>query len=345
VTTITSDTDLSRYVRQMRYPPLGEEGQRRLLASRAAVVGCGALGAFHVAALARAGVGEIAVIDRDYVEPSNLQRQWLFDERDAEEGLPKAVAAARKAAAINSGIRVEPLIADLHAGNAAELLAEADVVLDGTDNYETRYLINELSVRERFPWIYGAAVGSYGATMPVLPGRTACLACLFPEAPGAGAPTCDTAGILNVTAAAVAALQVADASKVLSGNEASVQARMLSLDVWEGEPRSIRTARPAPECPVCVRREFVRLSQAGRGRNAVLCGRNAVQVYGSGSAIDLRKLAATLEPLGAVRSNEYALRFSKPPHELTVFQDGRAIVKGVGDLAAARSLYARYVGA
>ena len=172
-----TSAELDRYSRQILFAPVGEEGQRRLLASRAAVVGCGALGTFHVAALARAGVGEIAVIDRDYVEPSNLQRQWLFDERDAEEGLPKAVAAARQTAAINSSVRVEPLIADLHAGNAAELLKEADVVLDGTDNYETRYLINEVAVHDGFPWIYGAAVGSQGATMPVLPGRTARLAC------------------------------------------------------------------------------------------------------------------------------------------------------------------------
>lgn len=339
-----SPAELERYSRQILFAPLGEEGQRRLLASRAAVVGCGALGTFHVAALARAGVGRIAIIDRDYVEPSNLQRQWLFDEQDAAQALPKAVAAARKVAALNSGVSAEPVIADLHADNAAALLAGADVVLDGTDNFETRYLINELAVREGFPWIYGAAVGSHGATMPVIPGQTACLACLFGEAPGAGAPTCDTVGILNVAAAAIAALQVADAIKILSGNAASVQARLLSLDVWQGEPRSIRTAKRDPECAVCGRHEFPHLKRGGRGRGAVLCGRNAVQVDGNGG-VDLQQLAIALEPLGEVRSNEYALRFRKPPHELTVFRDGRAIVKGVDDVAAARSIYARYVGA
>ena len=337
--------DLERYSRQILFSPLGEQGQGRLLGSRVAVVGCGALGSFHVAALARAGAGEIVIVDRDYVEPSNLQRQWLFDEQDAAEALPKAIAAARKVEAINSGVRVEPHIADLHADNAAELLDEVDVVLDGTDNFETRYLINELAVRDGFPWIYGAAVGSYGATMPVLPGRTACLACLFSEAPGAGAPTCDTAGILNVAAAAIAALQTADALKILSGNTAQVQARLLSLDVWQGEPRTIRTADPDPDCAVCGRGEFRVLSEGGRGRSAVLCGRDAVQVWGSGATVDLKRLAATLEPLGAVRCNEYAVRFRKPPHELTVFADGRAIVKGVDGIAAARSLYARYVGA
>jgi molybdopterin/thiamine biosynthesis adenylyltransferase len=278
------------------------------------------------------------------VETSNLQRQWLFDEQDAAQGLPKAVAAARKVHALNSSIRVEPRIVDLNADNAAGLLDEADIILDGTDNFETRYLINELCVREGLPWIYGAAVGSYGATMPILPGRTACLSCLFPEQPGGGAPTCDTAGILNVAAAVIAALQVADALKILSGNVADIQARLLSLDVWRGEPRSIRTAKPDPDCPVCAKREFQRLNAGARGRSAVLCGRDAIQISGSGSAVNLRALAAALEPLGDVRFNEYAVRFSKPPHELTVFGDGRAIVKGAGDVAAARSLYARYVG-
>jgi adenylyltransferase/sulfurtransferase len=340
-----SPEERERYSRQVLFAPLGEGGQRRLLASHAAIVGCGALGTFHVAALARAGVGRITIIDRDYVEPSNLQRQWLFDERDAAEGLPKAVASARKVEALNSNVKVQARIADLNADNAGALLAGADLILDGTDNYETRYLINEIAVRERLPWIYGAAVGSYGATMPILPGRTACLACLFPTEPGAGAPTCDTAGILNVAAAVIAALQVADAIKILSGNESAVQARLLSLDVWQGEPRSIRASRPDPDCAVCGRREFSRLSQGGRGRTAVLCGRDAVQVYGNGSQIDLPALAAALQPLGDVRCNEYAIRFIKPPHEITVFRDGRAIVKGVADVAAARSLYARYVGA
>jgi molybdopterin-synthase adenylyltransferase len=338
-----SPGDDERYSRQILFAPLGREGQRRLLASRAAVVGCGALGSFHAEALARAGVGEIVLVDRDYVEPSNLQRQWLYDERDAEEALPKAIAAERKLSAINSGVRAFARVTDLTAGNIDELLADVDVVLDGTDNFETRYLINEWAVRERTPWIYGAAVGSYGAVMPILPGESACLACLFPSAPAGDQPTCETAGILNAAAAAVAALQTAEALKILSGRRDAVEPRLLTIDVWQGVPRAIGSARPDPDCAVCARGEYPRLSAGGRVPAAVLCGRGAVQVRGAG-AVDLARLAAALAPLGQVRGNEYAVRFVKPPHEMTVFADGRAIVKGVDDTASARALYARYVG-
>lgn len=332
-----------KYSRQILFAPLGEAGQRRLLSSRAVIAGCGALGSFHASALARAGVGEIIIIDRDYVEPSNLQRQWLFDETDAAEALPKAVAGARKIVAMNSGIQVDAKVSDLTPENAEELLLPADVILDGTDNFETRYLLNDVAVKHGVPWIYGAAVGSYGLTMPVLPGRTACLACIFPEAPGGASPTCDTAGILNAITAMIASLQVADALKILSGNIEMIEARLLTADVWQSAIRTVSTAAPDPKCRACAGRAFKHLD-ASRPRPISLCGRNAVQIHERRDAVDLSALRATLEPLGKVRANEFALRFECPPHEMTIFPDGRAIIKGTHDLGVARSLYARYVG-
>ena len=335
--------DTERYSRQAQFAPLGEDGQRRLLDSHAVIVGCGALGSFHAAALARAGVGRLTLIDRDFVEESNLHRQWLYDEADAAEALPKAVAAARRLARINSRIVVQPRASDLHADNIAELLAGADVILDGTDNFETRFLINEYAVRENIPWIYGAAVGAGGVVLPVLPGRTACLACMVdPELNDTG-PTCETAGILNVASAAIAAFQAAEALKILAGRLEAVASRAVTLEMWSGRPRAVDVERD-PSCPVCVQRRFSRLDAAGERRPAVLCGRNAVQVHERSREIDLVKLAETLKPLGEVRSNEYAVRFLTPPYAMTIFRDGRAIVQGVSDVALARSLYARYVG-
>ena len=338
-----TDSDKEKYSRQILFDEIGEQGQQRLLESRAVIVGCGALGSFHAAALARAGVGSLVIIDRDYVEPSNLQRQWLFDESDAEQALPKAAAAARRLAAINSSVQIEPCIADLSAANAERLLLPADVILDGCDNFETRYLINDLAVKHGVPWIYGAAVGSYGITMPILPGRGACLACIFPEPPGGVQPTCDTAGILNSITAAIGALQAADALKVMAGKSDAIGTRMLTMDVWKNTIRTISSERPDPDCAVCGRRQFEYLNGTGR-RAATLCGRNAVQINVREHPLDLAELRTSLEPLGTVRANEYALRFACPPHEMTIFADGRAIVKGTNDIGVARSLYARYVG-
>lgn len=340
----TSNAPLERYSRQIRFAPIGEEGQRRIGAARVAVVGCGALGSLQAEGLARAGVGYLRIIDRDYIELSNLQRQWLFDEADAAEGLPKAAAAARHLRAINSSVSLDGVVADLAPSNAEELLGDVDLILDGTDNFGTRYLINDFAVSAGRPWIYGAAVGSYGLKMTVVPGRTGCLKCVYPEPPSGLQPTCETAGVLGAITAAVAALQLGDALKLLAAGPESIGGKLTMIDVWNDTIRQIGPAAPRPDCPACGRREFVHLN-GGDWAPISLCGRNAVQIHERSRPIDLHQLAGKLEPLGAVRSNEFALRFTLPPYELTVFPDGRAIVKGTTDAGVARSLYARYVGA
>jgi len=336
--------ELARYSRQILFAGLGEEGQERLLQAHAAIVGCGALGSFQAAALARAGVGRLTIIDRDYVEPSNLQRQWLFEESDAAEALPKAVAAERRLARINSSVRARGIVADLTPTNIDELLSQAQVILDGTDNFETRYLVNDFALSRGIPWIYGAAVGSYGLTMPVIPGRTACLRCVYPDPPSGAQPTCETAGVLNTITAVIAALETADALKILAGRIDSVRARLTTVDVWEGGIRQIEQPAPDPDCPACGARDFVYL-EGRRCAPVSLCGRNAVQIHERARPLDLGRLKAALLPLGEVRANEFALRFLTGPYELTIFPDGRAIIKGTTDIGLARSLYARYVGA
>lgn len=332
-----------KYSRQVLFAGLGAEGQARLRASRAVIIGCGALGSFSAAALTRAGVGRITVVDRDYVETSNLQRQALFDEEDAAESLPKAVAAERHLRRINSDVEVDGRIADVTPGNVEQLIAGATVVLDGTDNFETRYLVNEACVKHGIPWVYAAAVASRGLTMPVLPGRTPCLTCVFPDLPAGASETCDTVGILNSAAAAIAALQVADAMKIMSGALGRVEARLLSLDVWDNRMHSLSLGPPRPDCEVCARRSFRRL--AGQGRPPItMCGRNAVQIHERERGLDLRALAERLRPLGAVQTNDFILKFSAPPYQITLFPDGRAIITGTTDPAMARSLYARYIG-
>lgn len=335
--------DRERYSRQIRFSGIGETGQERLLAARAAVVGCGALGAFQAGALARSGVGSLRLIDRDFVELSNLQRQWLFEEEDAGQALPKAVAAARRLAGINSRIHLEPVVADLTAANIEEVLEGIELVLDGTDNFETRYLINDYAVRQGIPWIYGAAVGSYGLVLPILPERTACLTCVYPEPPSGAQPTCETAGVLNTVTAAVAALQTSAALKILSGHGNEVDARITTLDVWSGTIRQAAAPNRDPECPACGRREFPHLNRCHRVPIS-LCGRNAVQIHERRRPLDLRRLGAQLAAAGSVRANDFALRFFTPPYEMTIFPDGRAIVKGTTDIGVARSLYARYIG-
>jgi adenylyltransferase/sulfurtransferase len=324
-------------------PEIGIEGQERLLASRVVVVGCGALGTVQASLLARAGVGELVLIDRDYVEESNLQRQSLFEESDVERVMPKAAAAAEHLARANSACRIRAEVKDLTARNAESLLTPADVIVDGTDNFAARYLVNDVAVKTGTPWVYGAAVGTRGSLMPVIPGETACISCIFPEAPSSRQPTCETAGVLNTLTATIAAMQVTEALKILRGATSALRRRLTSIDLWSGESSSISASSPDAACPTCGRREFKYLEDTTR-ESAGLCGRNGVQINGTERGVDLERLGAELSRLGPVKSNPYALRFVCAPHELTIFPDGRAIIKGTQDLAVARSLYARYVG-
>jgi molybdopterin-synthase adenylyltransferase len=338
-----------RYSRQILFAGIGETGQENLLAARAVLAGCGALGTAAANLLVRAGVGELRIIDRDFVEPSNLQRQTLFEEADAREAIPKAVAAERRLRAVNSGVRVEGVVADLTARNAVELLGGFPLILDGTDNFETRLLLNDAAISLGVPWIYAAAVGSYGVTMTILPGETACLACLLEsreESPAIGAEaTCDTAGILNAAAGVIASIEAAEAIKILAGKRNALHGRLVSCDVWTGAFRSIRVARN-PDCRACGRREFRYL--AGEAQpHITMCGRDSVQIHERTRRLDLEELRRRLAHGSAaeLRNNEFLLRFSVPPYEMTIFADGRAIIKGTKDPAVARSLYARYIGA
>jgi molybdopterin/thiamine biosynthesis adenylyltransferase len=340
-----------RYSRQILFAPLGAEGQKRLLASRAVVVGCGALGTVVAGLLARAGVGHLRVVDRDFVELSNLQRQTLFDEVDARDALPKAVAAERHLRAANSGVEIEGVVADVTPENVAELLGGFALILDGTDNFETRMLVNDYAVSAGVPWIYTAAVGSYGVTFTVRPGTTACLACLVESAgDGNGAgnrwpeETCDTSGVLNSAAGMVGALEAAEAVKLLSGHEEALSGRLVSCDVWAGRFQSVRVERD-PNCRACGRREFRWLDGEAQPQ-VTMCGRDSVQIHERRLRLDLDELARRLSSVaGEVRTNGFLLRFAVPPCEVTVFPDGRAVFKGTKDPAVARSLYARFIGA
>jgi molybdopterin/thiamine biosynthesis adenylyltransferase len=339
---ITLELD-DRYSRQVLFPGVGAEGQRRLAASSIAIVGCGATGSVLASLLARAGVGSIRIIDRDYVEPSNLQRQSLFDEVDAAESLPKAIAAVRKIAAFNSQIVVEPHVADLTPSNIVSLLEGTQVILDGTDNFETRYLINDFAVKNSLPWIYTAAVGSYGVTLNVLPGQTACLACVFPSSPKGALETCETAGILNSAVSLAASIAATEALKFLVGAVEHLRRTLLSFDVWQNDRAEIVADRPRPGCTACGRHEFPHL--AGEGRPQItLCGRNSVQIHERSRPLDLAEMSERLRPHGTVRHSNFVLKFWREPYELTLFPDGRAIIKGTTDPAVARSLYARYIG-
>jgi len=334
-----------RYSRQMLFRGIGAEGQQRLAAGRVAIVGCGATGSVLASLLARAGVGTLRIIDRDYVEASNLQRQSLFEERDAAESLPKAIAAARKISAFNSEIVVEARVEDLVPANVNVLLDGMHVILDGTDNFETRYLVNDYAVKHSLPWIYAAAVGSYGVTLNVLPGKTACLACIFPETPSGMVETCDTSGILNTAVNLVASIAATEAVKLLVGGAAVGQLRktLWSFDVWKNEHAEIAAAHPRPGCCACGQRDFVHL--AGEGRpHITMCGRNSVQIHERTRPIDFAEMQRRLEAHGVVRHNEFVLKFWREPYEMTLFPDGRAIIKGTTETGVARSLYARYVG-
>ncbi len=331
-----------RYSRQVLFPPIGAEGQRRIQSASVCIVGCGALGSFQAEALARAGIGRLRLIDRDYVDHTNLQRQWLFDEADALDEAPKAIAAQRRLHRINHQTEIEPVVADLTPSNAEELTNNFDLIMDGTDNFETRYLLNDISVKHATPWIYGAAIGSYGVMMPVDPSRGPCFACVFPNPPQGPQATCDVNGILASTTAAVASLQVAAALRLLTGWP-DFRSRIQTLDVWEGTFKGILAGPRDEKCPTCRTRNF-RYLEGLRRTPVSMCGRNAVQLHDTTRPLNLEDLAARLRPLGDVRVNEFALRFALPKYHLTFFPDGRAIIKGTTDVGVARSMYARYVG-
>jgi molybdopterin-synthase adenylyltransferase len=337
-----SPPEKDRYSRQILFPPIGAEGQARLLAASVCVVGCGALGSFQAESLVRAGVGRLRLIDRDYVDYTNLQRQWLYDESDAENESPKALAASRRLSRLNHSIQIEPLVTDLTPSNAEDLIDGCDLILDGTDNFETRYLLNDLSVKRNIPWVYGAAIGSYGITIPFLPGAGPCFMCIYPEPPKGLQPTCDVSGILSSATASVAALQASMAMRFLVGWP-DFKCKISTLDSWLITSRQIDAGPKDAECPACVRHEFKFLEQHRRVPVS-LCGRNAVQLHESTRPLNLSELAHRLEALGPVRVNEFALRMRMDDYDLMFFPDGRAIVKGTTDIGVARSIYARLIG-
>jgi adenylyltransferase/sulfurtransferase len=337
---------VNRYDRQILLPQIGPAGQAALAASRAVVVGCGALGCVLAEQLVRAGVGHLKIVDRDIVETTNLQRQTLFDESDARRGLPKAVAAANRLRSVNGEVNIEPIVSDLHAGNAEAILGSA-LILDGTDNAETRYLLNDVAVKNHIPWIYGACVGVEGRMMAVRPGRTPCLRCIYPTPPAAGTvPTCDTTGVLGAVAAAVASMQAVAAIQLLIGAEPPAQ--LVSMDLWRGRLHGTPLDGPRGDCPCCGERRFEFLDRPVR-EPAALCGRNAVQVQPARQSepVDLDLLAAKLRGVGQVELTPYLLRCrleALAELRLTLFADGRMIVHGTSDIDRARSIYARYVG-
>ena len=332
-----------RYSRQILFPAIGKVGQEKIGRASVAIAGCGALGSFQAEALARAGVGSLRLIDRDYVDLSNLQRQWLYSEADATNETPKAVAAAKRLGELNRDVEILPFVADLTPSNAEDLLAECDLILDGTDNFETRYLLNDISVKLGIPWIYGAAVGSYGIIMPLVPPAGPCFSCVYPEPPSGPQPTCDVNGVISAVTATVAARQTALALRLLVGWP-DFRATIETVDVWTGVSRNLDAPVRDPACLVCGGREFQYLE--GRRRVPVsLCGRNAVQLHETARPLDLNELAERLRPFGDIRVNEFALRMLLPKYQLTFFPDGRAIVKGTTDVAIARSLYAKLIGA
>ncbi|GMV80153.1 MAG: hypothetical protein AMXMBFR7_13370 [Planctomycetota bacterium] len=347
---------LERYNRQVLLPFIGEEGQQRILDSTAVVIGCGALGTVIANVLARAGVGHLKIIDRDFVEESNLQRQVLFDEADCRENLPKAVAAERKAKQINSSIKIEGIVSDVNPTNIEEFIKGATVVVDGADNFETRFVLNDACVKHGIPWIYGAAVGSVGLSMTVIPGKTPCLRCIFETAPPPGmTPTCDTAGVLGSVTGLIGNYEAAEAIKICAGRMDNLNTKLFQIDLWTGEQHAfkIARAREVADCPCCKRRHFEFLEGQGASNTTSLCGRNAVQINPRGGVkVNLDELAGQLRASSDVKNltaNKFLLKFNAPGGdeglEITVFPDARAIVKGTKQVPVARTAYAKYIGA
>lgn len=341
--------DLDRYARQLRYGPIGEAGQQRLSSSRAFICGCGALGSVLANTLARAGVGHLRIADRDFLELNNLQRQVLYDERDVASGMPKAIAAQQRLQRINSQIEVEAVVADVDHTNIGQLVEDVDMILDGTDNFEIRYLLNDAAARYRKPWVYGGCIGASGQTMTIVPGDTPCFRCLHPEAPPPGSTeTCDSAGILAPIINVIASIQACEAMKVLTGHRDTISRELLVVDLWDSRFRQIKldALRQSGNCPVCDHQQYDWLSGERGSHTAVLCGRNAVQLsFPDKMGISLPGLEEKLRGIGQVTRNNYLLRLAVDDYVLTVFPDGRAIINGTENIAEAKTLYARYIGA
>jgi len=339
--------NLERYSRQILFPGIGKEGQQRLAQSHAVIIGCGALGAMSAEMLARAGVGRLRLIDRDFIEESNLHRQIMFEERDVADRLPKAIAAASHVNRINSEVRVEAIVKDVNYSNVEELIRDADVLLDGTDNFEARFLINDAAVKLGKPWVYGAAVSSYGVQMTIRPRITPCLRCVFPEMPAPGtSPTCDTAGVILPIIATVASHQVAEALKILTGQIEKLHGSLLQFDLWQNTSTRLKLRERAEDCPACQQNRYDFLAARGGQLVTTLCGRNAVQISPSTVVrVDFAKLAEQMCDAGEVSYNRHLLKFKSGEHEITVFPDARCIIKGTDDPNVARSIYARYIGA
>jgi len=342
------DSSLDRYVRQMRYPPLGEDGQRKICASSVLLCGCGALGSVLANTLVRAGVGRLRIVDRDFLELNNLQRQVLYDEEDVAAGLPKVVAAEAKLRRINSQVTIEAIVRDVDHTNIAGLLEGMDLILDGTDNFETRFLLNDAAIKFGLPWVYGGCIGAEGQTMSILPGETPCLRCLMHDAPPPGTtPTCDSAGILSPIINVIASIQACEAMKILAGRRDAVSRVLQVFDLWDNRVRQVGldALREAVDCDTCKHRQFPWLEGKRGSHTAVLCGRNAVQLsFPDREPISLESLAGKLSGLGRVTSNRFLLRFEVDKYQITVFPDGRAIIGGTDEIPEARTVYAKYIG-
>ncbi|MEI7685130.1 MAG: ThiF family adenylyltransferase [Planctomycetota bacterium] len=346
---MSKDPNLERYSRQMRFAGIREAGQKKLLESRVTLCGCGALGTVLANHLVRSGVGNVRIVDRDFIETHNLQRQVLFDESDVAANIPKAEAAARKLRQVNSTVNIEAVVTDINRTNILELCQDADLILDGTDNFEIRYLINDVAVKLGKPWVYGGAIGAEGMTMTILPGTTPCLRCVFEAAPNPGeAGTCETAGVLSPTIGIVASFQAAEALKILTGQLDLTNRELLCIDIWDNTTRRTKIARllGKVDCPCCQRKNFEWLDGAMGSQTTSLCGRNAVQVATRSSAkLNFDDMSKQLTLMGGkVNFNRFMLKFDVEEYEFTVFPDGRAIIKGTNDIEKARVLYAKYIG-
>ena len=338
--------NFNRYIRQTIFPGIGPEGQQKLLAARVVVIGCGATGTVIANHLARAGVGHLTIVDRDFIELNNLQRQLLFDERDLTDHLPKAVAAERKLRSINSEIEVRGVVVDANPDNIERLIGGATLVMDGTDNFETRYIINDACVKHEIPWVYTGAVSSYGMSQTIIPGQTACLRCLSPDMPPPGtAATCDTAGVVGPLVSAVASISATEAIKLIVG-QGELNRGIIHFDVWYNSFEQFGSAGPRFDCPACQQRKYEFLNQEIGSQTVSLCGRNAIQIRRPGVTIPLEHLAKQLHDVSQITAqNDFLLRFTvDDDYELTVFADARAIIKGTQDEQVARGLYAKYVG-